>query len=94
MCWGKFLYFSLANVLVDKAEFSELCEDILGTPYTGGNRVTVSDAFRSATGDIRERLCVRDGSEQTIYEMSLSEISIGGQKYTFLKIIMHKRFWC
>jgi len=66
---GKFLYFSLANVLVDKAEFSELCEDILGTPYTGGNRVTVSDAFRSATGDIRERLSVRDGSEQTIYEI-------------------------
>ena len=54
---GKFLYFSLANLLVEKEELSKLCED-LGIPYSGGTRLSVSDAFRSATGDIRERVPV------------------------------------
>lgn len=31
---GKFLYFSLANLLVDKDELSSLCES-MGIPYTG-----------------------------------------------------------
>jgi len=65
---GKFLYFSLANVLVEKAELSKLCED-LGLPYAGGRRVPVSDAFRSATSDIRQRLVVRRDGEQRIYEV-------------------------
>lgn len=43
---GKFLYFSLANLLVDKDELSHLCES-LGIPYSGSNRLSVSDAFRS-----------------------------------------------
>ena len=65
---GKVLYFSLANVLVEKAELSKLCED-LGLPYAGGRRVPVSDAFRSATSDIRQRLVVRRDGEQRIYEV-------------------------
>lgn len=44
---GKFLYFSLANLLVDKEELAELC-DSMCIPYTSGNRLSVSDAFRSA----------------------------------------------
>ena len=63
---GKFLYFSLANLLVDKEELSELC-DSMGIPYAGGNRLSVSDAFRSATGDIRERVPVTEGGETNIY---------------------------
>ena len=63
---GKFLYFSLANLLVDKKELSKLCED-MGIPYSGGTRVSVGDAFRSATGDIRERVPVTAMGETNIY---------------------------
>ena len=63
---GKFLYFSLANLLVDKDELSELC-DSMDIPYSGGNRLSVSDAFRSATGDIRERVPVTENGETNIY---------------------------
>ncbi len=48
---GKFLYFSLANLLVEKDALNKLCAD-LGIPYTSGKRLSISDAFRSATGDI------------------------------------------
>ena len=63
---GKFLYFSLANLLVEKEQLSKLCED-MGIPYAGGTRVSVSDAFRSATGDIRERIPVTATGETNIY---------------------------
>ena len=57
---GKFLYFSLANLLVDKDELSSLCES-MGIPYTGSTRLSLGDAFRSATGDIRERDLLQSG---------------------------------
>ena len=63
---GKFLYFSLANLLVDKEDLSKLCED-MGIPYAGGTRLSVGDAFRSATGDIRERVPVTAMGETNIY---------------------------
>lgn len=63
---GKFLYFTLANLLVEKEALSDLCESI-GIPYAGGNRLSVSDAFRSATGDIRERIPVTSLGESHIY---------------------------
>ena len=63
---GKFLYFSLSNLLVEKAALSKLCED-MGIPYSGGKRLSVSDAFRSATGDIRERYPVTTMGETHIY---------------------------
>ena len=43
---GKFLYYSLSNLLVEKEALSKLCEDT-GIPYSGGKRLTVADAFRS-----------------------------------------------
>lgn len=64
---GKFLYFSIANILVDKQELSDLCENVLGIPYGGSKRLSVADAFRSATGDIHERITVRRDGEQNIY---------------------------
>ena len=63
---GKFLYFTLANLLVEKEALSDLCES-MGIPYAGGNRLSVSDAFRSATGDIRERIPVTSMGESHIY---------------------------
>lgn len=62
---GKFLYFSLANLLVDKDELSSLCES-MGIPYTGSTRLSLGDAFRSATGDIRERVPVTVDGETNI----------------------------
>ena len=63
---GKFLYFSLANLLVEKESLSKLCDD-LNIPYSGSKRLSVADAFRSATGDIRERVPVTSMGETNIY---------------------------
>ena len=63
---GKFLYFSLSNLLVEKEELSALCES-MGIPYTGSTRLSLGDAFRSATGDIRERVPVTVDGETNIY---------------------------
>lgn len=63
---GKFLYFSLANLLVKKVDLEELCLK-MNIPYAGGKRVSAGDAFRSATGDIRQRIVARHGAETTIY---------------------------
>lgn len=63
---GKFLYFSLSGVLVEKETLARLC-DSMGMPYAGGKRLSVSDAFRSATGDIRERIAVKRGGEHRFY---------------------------
>ena len=65
---GKFLYFSLANVLVDKKELKKLCES-LGMDCSCGKRLPVSDAFKSATGDIRDRITVRRDGEQKFYQI-------------------------
>lgn len=65
---GKFLYFSLSNLLVEKEQLSELC-DSMGIPYAGGGRVSVSDAFRSATGDIKERIVAKEYGETRIYQI-------------------------
>ena len=59
-------YFSLSNLLVEKEELSALCES-MGIAYAGCNRLSVSDAFRSATGDIRERVPVTTDGETNIY---------------------------
>ena len=63
---GKFLYFSLSSLLVEKDALAELC-DSLGIPYTGYKRISVSDAFRSATGDIHDRLVVTKYGEQKVF---------------------------
>ena len=65
---GKFLYFSLSNILVDKKELKELCEN-LGIECSSGKRLPVSDAFKSATGDIRDRITVRRDGEQKFYQI-------------------------
>ena len=65
---GKFLYFSLASVLVEKDELAELC-DSMGMPYAGGKRLSISDAFRSATGEIKNRLAVHRDGERKLYSV-------------------------
>lgn len=65
---GKLLYFSLPSILVDKEQLTELC-DSMGIYYAGGNRLSVADAFRSATGDIKERVVSKQSGEQQIYQI-------------------------
>jgi hypothetical protein len=57
---GKFLYFSLSDVLIEKTEMQGIC-DALGFPYTTSGRTSATDAFRSATGDIYERVVTDAG---------------------------------
>ena len=63
---GKILYFSLSNLLVEKDALAKLCDD-MGIPYAGGARLSIGDAFRSATGDIHERVPVTVGGQTNIY---------------------------
>ena len=65
---GKLLYFSLPSLLVDKQELAALC-DSMGIYYAGGKRISVADAFRSATGDVRERIVSKVSGEQRIYQI-------------------------
>lgn len=69
---GKFLYFSLSNVLVDKKELEALCES-LGMDCSCKQRLPVADAFKSATGDIRDRITVRRDGEQKFYQIYCRE---------------------
>lgn len=63
---GKFLYFTLGSVLVDRGELSTLCQET-GMPYNNSKRMSISDAFRSATGDLRDRIVSKCGGERKIY---------------------------
>lgn len=65
---GKLLYFSLASVLVDKAELSQLC-DSMGIDCGSSKRLSITDAFRSATGDVRDRVVVKQAGQQQIYQI-------------------------
>lgn len=57
---GKFVYFSLSNILVERDELTAICDSI-GLPYATSSRLSDSNAFRSATGDIYDR--VVDGTQ-------------------------------
>lgn len=56
---GKFLYFSLSNVLIERQKLQEICES-MNLPISLGNRVSAVDAFKSATGDIYERIVTKN----------------------------------
>jgi hypothetical protein len=57
---GKFLYFSLSNILIERGAMEKICE-ALGFPGANSGRTSLTDAFRSATGDIYERIVTADG---------------------------------
>ncbi len=65
---GKLLYFSLSDLLIDKEKLAELCAG-MGIYYAGDRRVSVSDAFKSATGDIKDRIVVKNFGQQQIYRV-------------------------
>ena len=65
---GKVLYYSLSNILIDKEKFSELCQSI-GFPYQPTRRTALADAFRSATGDIYERMVLKTDSGPQVFKV-------------------------
>ena len=65
---GKLLYFSLSDLLIDKEKLAELCAG-MGIYYAGDRRVSVSDAFKSATRDIKDRIVVKHFGQQQIYRV-------------------------
>lgn len=52
---GKFVYFSLSNILVEREELRQICMAV-GLDYSPSARPSDSNAFRSATGDIYSRV--------------------------------------
>ena len=59
---GKFLYFSLSNILIDRQMLAQICED-MNLPVRLGPRLGAIGAFKSATSDIYERIVNRDSGE-------------------------------
>ena len=65
---GKVLYYSLSSILIDKEKFSELCQSV-GFPYQPTRRTALADAFRSATGDIYERMVLKTDSGPQVFKV-------------------------
>lgn len=74
---GKVLYYSLSTTLIDKEKFSELCQSI-GFPYEPSRRTAKADAFRSATGDVYERLLLKTDSGPQIFKIYCRDNSAPG----------------
>ena len=65
---GKILYYALSTTLIDKKKFGELCQ-FIGFPYEPSRRTAKADAFRSATGDIYDRLLLKTDSGPQIFKV-------------------------
>lgn len=64
---GKFVYYSLADVLVDKTEFENIC-DSMNFPYAG-RRISVVDAFKNATGRVTRSITQTSSGVQEIFRI-------------------------
>lgn len=65
---GKVLYYSLSSLLIDKEKFAELCQSV-EFPYKPSRRTAKADAFRSATGDVYERLLLKTDTGPQIFKV-------------------------
>ena len=64
---GKFVYFSLGNVLAEKDEVEDICKN-LGVSYNG-RRISEVDAYRNATGSINDRKVMMVGDQRQIVKI-------------------------
>lgn len=76
---GKFLYYSLADVLVKKEDFERICH-ALDFPYAG-RRISVVDAFKNATGKVTRRT-VGAGGTQEIFRIYCRDNRREGNLYS------------
>ena len=59
---GKYMYYSLPKLIAKAERVREICEQI-GFPIMVNENISVTDAFRSATGEIHDRIEEPYGSE-------------------------------
>ena len=77
---GKFLYYSLADVLVRKDDFERICR-ALNFPYAG-RRISVVDAFKSATGKVTRRTLAGATGQQEIFRVYCRDNMRDGDLYS------------
>ena len=77
---GKFLYYSLADVLVQKEDFEHICT-ALNFPYTG-RRISVVDAFKNATGKVTRRTVAGASGSQEIFRIYCRDNMRDGNLYS------------
>lgn len=77
---GKFLYYSLADVLVEKEDVEDICA-ALNFPYAG-RRISAVDAFRNATGSVTRRTVAASGGTQEIYRIYCRDNKRDGAVYS------------
>jgi hypothetical protein len=65
---GKLLYFSLGNILIKKDAFNAIGE-AMDLPRATVTRTSVTDAFKSATGDIYDRQVLNASSGKRIVKV-------------------------
>jgi len=69
---GKIVYFGLSGILVRRESLLDLC-DSMNFPKPRAKRVSNGDAFRSATGDIHDRLLLDSGIYKIYFRDNKSE---------------------
>ena len=58
---GKYMYFSLPKLIIKADKVKEICEQI-GFPVGVREKISITDAFRSATGEIYERIVEKNAN--------------------------------
>jgi hypothetical protein len=74
---GKLVYFSLPNVLIERDKLIEICES-MNLPVSVGSRISEIDSFKSATGDIYDRVVDREYGEVRIRKVYARDNQSGG----------------
>ena len=77
---GKFVYYSLSDVLVDKTEFENIC-DSMNFPYSG-RRISVVDAFKNATGRVTRSITQTSSGAQEIFRIYCRDNMRDGEIYS------------
>ena len=62
---GKYMYYSLPTMVIKLERVKEICEQI-GFPINPGEGISITDAYRSATGGIYDRFETIENGERKI----------------------------
>lgn len=65
---GKFLYYSISNILIERTKFIEIGQSF-GLPKYKPSKESKSGAYRNATTAIKDRIQVKDGNGTQVYRI-------------------------
>lgn len=65
---GKFLYYSISNLLIPKEKFVEIGQSF-GFPKVKPSKESKSGAYRNATTAIKDRIEIKDGTGKRVYRI-------------------------